>query len=377
VLDAGLPPGRSSRGALHVLSWGQRVVQLRLWLYRHRDFARPAARLPRGARSEPHGPGHRRRPSWRNSPGLRDRARTVRSSPGYKEQGSSVLRRNGGTPLSHTEEPPPRIVSDGRQVLLDKRAGRGRALHAGAHLPGVVVLVDKTGEGGRLCDQTLRLRHAGAGRRVPVPSPERQAEPAAGRPRQPSGKRGLLPAGILREPVKHLRRRITSFSPKSNGQRDTGAGGLIAAITRFGRHRMRPPAPVSAALRSAPDAAGAREPRVAEGPPDRRLYGIATPESSRSFCATWSAGHGPRAAISTTIGISEDLEGLFAMDGRGRECLVTTERTGPPPSGRGRPLPVYYLRLEIEIIRGAADFDERWTDLLPDGRRPGKGKAGT
>ena len=24
----------------------------------------------------------------------------------------------------------------------------------------------------------------------------------------------------------------------------------------------------------------------------------------------------------------------------------------------GSPLPVYYLRLEIEIIRGAADFDE-------------------
>jgi tetraacyldisaccharide 4'-kinase len=38
---------------------------------------------------------------------------------------------------------------------------------------------------------------------------------------------------------------------------------------------------------------------------------------------------------------------------------VTTEKDAVRISDPGgSPLPVYYLRLEIEIIRGAADFDE-------------------
>jgi tetraacyldisaccharide 4'-kinase len=38
---------------------------------------------------------------------------------------------------------------------------------------------------------------------------------------------------------------------------------------------------------------------------------------------------------------------------------VTTEKDAVRiPDPGGSPLPVYYLRLEIEIIRGAADFDE-------------------
>ena len=56
----------------------------------------------------------------------------------------------------------------------------------------------------------------------------------------------------------------------------------------------------------------------------------------------------------------EDLEELYdAAEREHADCLVTTEKdavriTAPA----GSPLPIYYLRLEIEIIRGAADFDE-------------------
>jgi tetraacyldisaccharide 4'-kinase len=57
---------------------------------------------------------------------------------------------------------------------------------------------------------------------------------------------------------------------------------------------------------------------------------------------------------------AEDLAALNAQAGRdGAELLVTTEKDSVriPPAGAGR-LPIYYLRLEIEILRGAADFDE-------------------
>src|ERR1035441_2670148 len=56
----------------------------------------------------------------------------------------------------------------------------------------------------------------------------------------------------------------------------------------------------------------------------------------------------------------EDLGELYdAAEREHADCLVTTEKDAVRISGAaGSPLPVYYLRLEIEIIRGAADFDE-------------------
>jgi len=43
----------------------------------------------------------------------------------------------------------------------------------------------------------------------------------------------------------------------------------------------------------------------------------------------------------------------------GAECLVTTEKDAVRiPTNLTWPLPLFYLRLEIDIISGAADFDE-------------------
>ena len=43
----------------------------------------------------------------------------------------------------------------------------------------------------------------------------------------------------------------------------------------------------------------------------------------------------------------------------GADCLVTTERDAVRiAEDAAFPLPLYYLRLEIEILRGASDFDE-------------------
>jgi tetraacyldisaccharide 4'-kinase len=44
----------------------------------------------------------------------------------------------------------------------------------------------------------------------------------------------------------------------------------------------------------------------------------------------------------------------------GAECLMTTEKDAVrlPQAVPGDWLPIHYLRLEIEILRGASDFDE-------------------
>ena len=65
-------------------------------------------------------------------------------------------------------------------------------------------------------------------------------------------------------------------------------------------------------------------------------------------------------ACGYTEGASETLLGRFAAAQReGAECLVTTEKDAVRiAETRLCPLPLFYLRLEIDIIRGAADFDE-------------------
>jgi tetraacyldisaccharide 4'-kinase len=75
----------------------------------------------------------------------------------------------------------------------------------------------------------------------------------------------------------------------------------------------------------------------------------------------------------------EDLDDLYGAAERERaECLVTTEKDAVRIADPGgSPLPVYYLRLEIEIIRGAADFDEAVGRIcFPQNALAGPGDSG-
>jgi tetraacyldisaccharide 4'-kinase len=111
-----------------------------------------------------------------------------------------------------------------------------------------------------------------------------------------------------------------------------------------------------------------------EGDPEARLplsflkgrrvlafSGIATPESFEKFLRDLGAALVARERFLDHYRFGkEDLEDLFALAERERaECLVTTEKDAVRIDEQLRcPLPLYYLRLEIEILRGAADFDE-------------------
>ena len=91
--------------------------------------------------------------------------------------------------------------------------------------------------------------------------------------------------------------------------------------------------------------------------------GIATPESFEKFLRDLGARlMGRERFLDHYRYTAEDLTALYAArPAGGAECLLTTEkdavRIPEPPAARWQ-LPLYYLRLEIEIIRGAADFDE-------------------
>ncbi len=89
--------------------------------------------------------------------------------------------------------------------------------------------------------------------------------------------------------------------------------------------------------------------------------GIATPESFEHFLRELGANLiYTKRFLDHYRFTQEDLNLVFDQARQaGLEFLVTTEKDAVRLDGDLRfPLPLYYLRLEIEIIRGAADFRE-------------------
>jgi len=351
---------------LQMLSWlFSCAVQLRLWLYGNRIFRdHPLGCLVVAVGNLTVGGTGKTPVVEMFARALRDRGRKVAIlSRGYKSKAPPFWKK-AWYGITHTDEPPPRVVSDGKTVLLDSEQAGDEPFMLARNLPGVVVLVDKN----RVKAGAYAIKTFGCD--TLVLDDGFQYLPLKGRlnlllvdKTNPFGNGHLLPRGILREPVKHLRRANYIFLTKSNGRRDPELEALIA--------RHKPDADVIECahrpqylqrMDAKPGAAAGREPLSwIKG---RRVYafcGIATPESFEKFLRDLGALLvGRERYLDHYRYTPEDLEDLYdSAEREHAECLVTTEKDAVRISdAAGSPLPIYYLRLEIEIIRGAADFDE-------------------
>src|SRR5438876_9309831 len=150
-------------------------------------------------------------------------------SRGYK----SVPRKRKLLSRLHGDSDPPRVVSDGKSLLLDSVTAGDEPYVLAHNLKDVIVLVDKDRvKSGRfaidkwqvgtlLLDdglQYLHLKH-----RLDIVLVDRQA---------PFGNEFLLPRGTLREPPHNLRRASYIFITKSSGESNEG---LIKRIRRYNR----------------------------------------------------------------------------------------------------------------------------------------------
>src|ERR1041385_8713543 len=154
---------------------------------------------------------------------LRDQGRNVAIlSRGYRSKPPPLLERLMNKILLREDTTPPRVVSDGKSLLLDSETAGDEPYMLASNLKDVVVLVDKDRvKSGRYaiekfgCDTLLlddgfqywKLR----GRRQDVVLIDRQ---------QPFGNEHLQPRGSLREPPSHLSRATTIFITKSDGLTD-------------------------------------------------------------------------------------------------------------------------------------------------------------
>lgn len=351
---------------LHALSWVfNGAAQARLWLYRHRILHdQPLGCLVVVVGNLTVGGTGKTPVVEKFARALQDRGRKVAIlSRGYKSRRQPLWKR-WWYALTHTDEPPPRIVSDGTRVLLDSEQAGDEPYMLARNLPGVIVLVDKN----RVKAGEYAIKKFGCD--TLVLDDGFQYLPLKGRlnlllvdKTNPFGNGHLLPRGILREPIKHVRRASYVFLTKSNGQRDPELERLIEEHNP-GVDLIECAHRPQYLQRLGEPSGGAQDREPLSFLNGRRVFafsGIATPESFEKFLRDLGALLVGRERFPDHYRFEpEDLADLAAAAQREHAaCLVTTEKDAVRiGTGATFPLPLYYLRLEIEILRGAADFDE-------------------
>lgn len=336
------------------------IAQSRLWLYRKRIFHdQPLGCLVVVVGNLTVGGTGKTPVVEKFARALRDRGRKVAIlSRGYRSKAPPMWKK-WWYRISHTEEPPPRIVSDGQRVLLDSEQAGDEPYMLARNLPGVFVIVDKN----RVKAGAYAIKKFGCD--TLILDDGFQYLPLKGRlnlllvdKTNPFGNGYLLPRGILREPIKHLKRASYVFLTKSDGERDPELEELIQKhnpgvdviecahrpqyLQRFGTDERQPL-------------------DWLRGKKVGAFSGIAVPEGFEKFLRDLG-GHiaFTRRFLDHYRFTSEDFVEIFTEGIEQKvEFIVTTEKDAVRlPDGLPCAVPIYYLRLEIDIIRGASDFDE-------------------
>ena len=282
-------------------------------------------------------------------------------SRGYKSVPRPFMQRLRNKLFKHRDLFPPRIVSDGHSVLLDSRRAGDEPHMLAKNLPGVCVLVDKDRVKSGLhalrhfdsdillLDDGLqyqRLRH-----RIDIVLVDRQS---------PFGNEHLLPRGTLREPPANLRRASYIIVTKSGPAPDEA---LLARLRKLNRtaaiiecnHAPRHWQDIKTGEKFSLDHLRGRHVGA--------MSGIARPESFEEGV------HQLGATVEITKAFAdhhrftkkEILRFLEWCDRRSLDALVTTEKDAVRfPEIDNPAVPMLFLRVEIEILRGR----EHWEDLL-------------
>lgn len=348
------------RGILYGLSFiYERIVQLRLFLYRKRIFRERTlgclvisiGNLTVGGTGK--------------TPIVEKFARALQSggrrvailSRGYKSvprpSKRSWLDRLGGA-----AEDPPRVVSDGQSLLLDSLTAGDEPYMLAHNLKDVIVLVDKNRVkcGLMAIDkwkvdvlllddglQYLHLKH-----RLDIVLVDRQA---------PFGNEFLLPRGTLRESPRNLRRASYIFITKSTGEPNEA---LIQRIRRYNR--------TAEIIECCHKPLYLQNIMTGEILPLERLRGtfigsicgIAVPESFEGGLRALGARvdlakHYIDHHRYTEAEIQSFINRCLRRD---LEMIVTTEKDAVRmPRLTDTPVPIYFLRVEIEILSGQESWE--------------------
>ena len=284
---------------------------------------------------------------------LTERGRRVAIlSRGYK----SVRRRYYGN-----QPTPVRVVSEGGAILLDSKTAGDEPFMLAKNLRGVAVVVEKNrvacglhavnALGSDLLILDDGLQYLKLHRRFDLVLIDREA---------PFGNEHLLPRGTLREPPEHLRRGTHILITKCDG---SDISTLIERIRKYNRT-----API---LECRHHPVELQNFATGEILPLEKLKGLRAGSLS-AIASPESFEQGLR-----RLGVHLELTQSFAdhhryskreldrflkrCERRGVSCVLTTEKDAVRmPRLIQQSLPIYYLRIEIEIVRGI----EHWNRML-------------
>ena len=280
-------------------------------------------------------------------------------SRGYRSKPAPLHRRLLNKLLLRADQTPPRIVSDGKSLLLDSEMAGDEPYMLASNLKDVIVLVDKDRvKSGRYaiekygCDTLLlddgfqywRLR----GRRHDVVLIDRQ---------QPFGDEYLFPRGTLREPHSHLARAHTIFITKSDGHtgelRERIAQlNSAAAVIECVHHPLYFEDVFTGERKGLELLAGQK---VAS------LSGIAQPQSFEQSLVKLGGElvYSKRFADHHRFSQQEIINAINRAKKRQADLIVTTQKDAVRfPKIDRRDLPFYFMRVEIKIVSGANDFQD-------------------
>lgn len=291
---------------------------------------------------------------------LRDAGRNVAIlSRGYRSKPKPFSELLTDKIFFREDRTPPRVVSDGKSLLLDSQMAGDEPYMLASNLRDVVVLVDKDRvKSGRYaiekfgCDTLLLddgfqywdLR----GRRHDVVLIDRQ---------QPFGNEHLLPRGTLREPPSHLSRAQTIFITKSDGK----TAELRKRIAEFNSEAAVIEC-VHHPLYLEDIFTGERETLdLLRGKKVASLSGIAQPESFEHSLVALGAElvYSKRFADHHRFTQQEVLNAINRGKKRQAEVIITTQKDAVRfPKIDRRDLSIYFMRVEIKIVSGANDFQD-------------------
>jgi len=291
---------------------------------------------------------------------LQDQGRRVAIlSRGYRSRPAPLHQRLLNKLLLREDKTPPRVVSDGRSLLLDSETAGDEPFMLASNLKDVVVLVDKDRVKSGIyaierygCD-TLLLDDGYqywklAGRRRDIVLIDSQ---------QPFGNNHLLPRGTLREPPSHLVRASNIFITKSSGASDELRERLRRYNPRAGIIEC-----VHQPLYFEDLFTGQRHDlELVQGAQVASLSGIAQPESFEESLVGLGAElvASKRFADHHRFTQQEVLNIINRGKKRGATMILTTQKDAVRfPKLDRRDLPIYFMRVEIKIIRGARNFQE-------------------
>jgi tetraacyldisaccharide 4'-kinase len=282
-------------------------------------------------------------------------------SRGYRSKDRTLMEKLKSIFFSKRHEVPPRVVSDGKNLLLNSDSAGDEPYMLASNLKNVSVLVDKDRVKSGLFAisefeaDTLILddgfQYLNLKPRLNIVLVDST---------QPFHNHHVLPRGLLREPIKNIRRADYIFLTKSNAGRHLRH--LKAFLRRHNRRAeiiecCHDPKHLENIYKKGErlELESLRNKKIAA------LSGIANPESFEDFLRRFGSEivYHARFADHHRYSQQEIIDFINDAKRKGAEMIITTEKDAVRLPRLDRiDIQTYFMRVEIGIISGQENFDQ-------------------